>query len=368
MITPKTIDPVCGMAVSEDCPFTAEVEGLVLRFCSEGCRHKFLAEKAAGSKRLAYDLLIVGAGPAGLTAAVYAATLGDDALILSRDLGGQAVDSTKIENYMGYDFISGPELIERFRDQLIHSHHLDHRMVEVGSVEACQDGFRVTTSDGIAYEAKALIVATGMNPRRLSTPGEQEFLRRGVFYGHAGDFAFMEGRRVAVIGGGNSALQLVENLEPLASRTYLVSHSSLTGDQAVVERVLQSGKLERFEQHEVVAFTGSNKLEAIRIRKRGTTEETELAVDGAFIAIGFRPASALVASLVDLNRRGEIQIRPDCSTSRPGIFAAGDVTDAFGKRIIIASGEGAKAAMAVHTYLGRKSGHDTRQVLSCGEA
>jgi alkyl hydroperoxide reductase subunit F len=343
------------MTVGEDCPFTAEVEGMVHRFCSEGCRQKYLDERAAGATRTAYHLLIIGAGPAGLTAGVFAATLHDDALVLARDLGGQAVDSTMIDNYMGYSFITGPELIARFRDQLINSHHLDHRLVEVEKVEVTEPGFRVTTAKGETYQARALTIATGMNPRRLDIPGGQEFLRRGVFYGHVSDFAFMEGRRVAVIGGGNSALQMVENLEPLASRIYLVSHGSLTGDQEVVEHVLQFGKLERFEQHEVVAFTGSNKLEAIRIRKRGTTEETELAVDGAFIAIGFSPASSLVADLVDLNRKGEIQIRPDCSTSRPGIFAAGDVTDAYGKRIIVAAGEGAKAAMAAHKYLKSKS-------------
>jgi len=352
-------DPVCGMEVAESCPFTAEVEGLVHRFCSEGCRQKFLAERAAGSRRSTYDLAIIGAGPAGLTAAVYAATLHDDALVLTRDLGGQAVDSTMIDNYMGYDFITGPELVARFRDQLIHSHHLDHRLVEVGRVEASDADFQVETVHGGVYRARALIVATGMNPRRLDVPGEREFQRRGVFYGYAGDFSFMEGRRVAVVGGGNSALQMVENLKSVASSIFLVSHGNLTGDPAVIERVLRIPNLERIEQRQVTRFTGSRKLEGIRFRGVATGEETELAVDGTFIAIGFTPASKLVAHLVELNLHSEIKIRPDCSTSRPGIFAAGDVTDAYGKRIIIASGEGAKAAMAVHAYLGDKLGHDT---------
>jgi len=357
--TPKTTDPVCGMAVAADCPFTAEVEGLVHRFCSEGCRQKFLAEEDASSRRTVYDLVIIGAGPAGLTAAVYAATLHDDALILTRDLGGQAVDSTMIDNYMGYDFISGPELIARFRDQLIHSHHLDHRLVAVEKVEASNAGFQVATAGGNSYQARALIVATGMNPRRLDVPGEEEFQRRGVFYGYTGDFSFMEGRRVAVVGGGNSALQMVENLKSVASSIYLVSHGNLTGDPAVIERVLRIPNFERFEQRQVTRLTGSSKLEGIRFRRLGAEEETELAVDGVFIAIGFTPASELVAHLVELNPLGEIRISADCSTSRPGIFAAGDVTDAFGKRIIIASGEGAKAAMAAHTYLGERPGHDT---------
>ena len=351
MNSDKTTDPVCGMEVAEDCPLSAEVEGLVHRFCSEGCRQKFLAERDASSRRTAYDLVIIGAGPAGLTAAVYAATLHDDALILTRDLGGQAVDSTMIDNYMGYDFITGPELVARFRDQLIHSHHLDHRLVAVEKVEALDAGFQVGTANGSLYQARALIVATGANPRRLDIPGENEFQRRGVFYGYAGDFSSMEGRRVAVVGGGNSALQMVENLRSVASSIYLVSRGTLTGDPAVIERVLRTPNLERFEERQVTRFTGSGKLEGIRFRRIGTEEETELTVDGAFIAVGFSPASELVAHMVELNPRGEIKIGPNCATSRPGIFAAGDVTDAFGKRIIIASGEGAKAAMAAHTYL-----------------
>lgn len=364
----KATDPVCGMEVAEDCPFTAEVEGLVHRFCSEGCRRQYLAERDASSRRTAYDLVIIGAGPAGLTAAVYSATLHDEALILTRDLGGQAVDSTMIDNYMGYDFISGPELIARFRDQLIHSHHLDHRLLEVENVEASDAGLQVRTTQGGVYQARALIVATGMNPRRLDVPGEKEFQRRGVFYGYTGDFSFMEGRRVAVIGGGNSALQMVENLESVATSIYLVTRGTLTGDPAVSERVLRTSKLERFEHQQVTRFFGSKKLEGITFRGVTTGEVTELAVDGVFIAIGFDPASDLVAHMVELNPRGEIRIASNCATSRPGIFAAGDVTDAYGKRIIIASGEGAKAAMAAHTYLGEKSGHDTWQVRSRGEA
>ena len=351
VIHTRPTDPVCGMEVTEDCPFTAEVEGLTHRFCSEGCRQWFLAERAAKRSRTAYDLAIIGAGPAGLTAAVYAATLHVDAFILARDLGGQAIDSTVIENYMGYDFITGPELVAKFRDQLIHSHHLDHRLVGVEKVEAADSGYRVTTEDGGVYQTRALIVATGMNPRRLEVPGEQEFQRRGVFYGHVGDISSMEGRPVAVVGGGNSALQMVENLKPLATAIYLVSHGRLTGDAAVIERVLRIPTLKRFEQREVTRLNGSNKLESIRFRDTGTGEETELAVDGVFIAIGFDPASSLVAHLVELNEHGEIEIGHDCTTSRAGIFAAGDVSTAFGKRIIIASGEGAKAALAAHSYL-----------------
>ena len=126
-------DPVCQMKVREEEAVTAECDGELYYFCSEGCRDKFLKDRTC--ERTAYDLIIVGAGPAGLTAGVYAATLKMEALIITKDLGGQAVDSTKIENYMGFDFITGPELIDKFKAQLIHSHYLDHLISEVEKIE-----------------------------------------------------------------------------------------------------------------------------------------------------------------------------------------------------------------------------------------
>jgi alkyl hydroperoxide reductase subunit F len=348
---PTITDPVCGMEVREDCAFTAEAEGKAYRFCSEGCRARFLERQAAHAGKAAYELIIIGGGPAGLTAAVYAATMLADALVLTRDLGGQAVDSTRIENYMGYDFITGPELIVRFRDQLIHSHHLDHRMTTVEAVEASADGFTVTTAECTRFQARALVVATGMNARRLNVPGEVELQHRGILYGHVSDFSLMAGCRVAVVGGGNTALQMVENLRPFAASITLISRGNLTADAAIVERVLRTPNLKHLEHCQVTGFTGTGALAGVRIRQGAAEPETEIAVDGAFIAVGFDPASALVAHLVQLNERGEIKVGPDCSTSRPGLFAAGDVTDAFGKRIIVASGEGAKAAMAAQRYL-----------------
>jgi alkyl hydroperoxide reductase subunit F len=261
---------------------------------------------------------------------------------------------------MGYDFIAGPDLVARFRDQLIHSHHLDHRMTDVEAVEADAEGFTVTTAERVRFQARALVVATGMNARRLNVPGEMELQHRGVFYGHVTDFSLMAGRHVAVIGGGNSALQMVENLSSLAASITLISRGALTGDAAVIKRVLRTPNLKRLEHCEVTGFTGTGALAGVRVMQGAAEPETEIAADGAFIAVGFDPASALVARLVQLNERGEIKVAPDCSTSRPGLFAAGDVTDAFGKRIIVASGEGAKAAMAAQQYLlGAKVGKRT---------
>ncbi len=342
-------DPVCLMEVEEAEAVTAECDSVRYYFCSEGCRDKFLKDRTCA--RTTYDLIIVGGGPAGLTAGVYAATLKMEALIIAKDLGGQAVDSTKIENYMGFDFITGPELIDKFKAQLIQSHYLDHLISEVEKIEPHNGEFHVTTSELKTFSAKALLIATGMTRRKLKVPGEEAFLRKGIFYGAIQELSFVENEPAAVIGGGNSALQVVENLGPIAKDIYLVSTSELTADQAVIDRVTCFPNVQLFENFNVVEFTGEKNLNGLTIRKKASAETMTLVVKGVFVAIGLEPNSSLVAHLVELNQRQEIMINDDCSTSHAGIFAAGDVTDAYGKRIIIATGEGAKAALAARQYL-----------------
>lgn len=297
------------------------------------------------------DRVIIGGGPAGLTAAVYAATLKVSAYLMTTDLGGQALDSTMIENYMGYDFITGPELTAKFRDQLLPSHYIDHQICKAEAIEPAEGGFHITTSEQKRYFAKALIVATGMTSRRLNVSGEEAFQRKGVFYGNLQDLSFVQGEDVAVIGGGNSALQIVENLHRVAAEIRLISNSELKADPVIIERVKRFKNLRIYEGYEVLQFGGEKRLASVLIRKRGEKEAESCPVKGVFTAIGLQPNGSLVSSLLDLNEKGEITIGPDCSTSYPGIFAAGDVTSAFGKRIIIASGEGAKAAMAARQYL-----------------
>ncbi|HEB75469.1 MAG TPA: YHS domain-containing protein [Nitrospirae bacterium] len=356
-------DPICNMDVDERNAITTECDGEIYYFCSEGCRERFLQERVCKLPRTSYDLIIIGGGPAGLTAAVYAATLKMEAFLITRDLGGQAIDSTKIENYMGFDFITGPELIEKFRSQLIGSHYIDHLMSDVEVIEPVEGGFNVTTSDLKKYFAKTLIIATGMTRRRLKVPGEEEFQRKGVFYGNVQDISLVQGEDVAVIGGGNSAMQIVENLYTVARNIYIISDTKLSADPIVIDRINRYRNAHKkgpysaiypiryYEGYKVVEFSGGKTLSNITIRKIAEKETINLPVKGVFIAIGLQPNSALVADIVKLNKKGEIIINPDCSTSYPGIFAAGDITNAFGKRIIIASGEGAKAALAARQYI-----------------
>jgi alkyl hydroperoxide reductase subunit F len=344
-------DPVCQMEVSEETAISVQCDGQRFYFCSEGCRRKFLKDRSCKRPTGPFDLIIIGGGPAGLTAATFAATLKMRAFLIAKDLGGQAVDSTKIENYMGFDFITGPELVSRFQNQLLHSHFVDHLMDEVIQIIPDKDGFHVVTRGEDIFLTKAVLVTTGMTRKKLGIPGEEEFQRRGIFYGNIPDFSFAEGKDVAVIGGGNSALQIVENLQTLARRIHLVSTSQLRADPAIIERVKRLPRLTVYDGYRALKIGGEKSLTTLEIEEMSGGKRLCLSVRGVFVAIGLKPNSALVTDLVALNEKEEIVIRPDCTTSRPGLFAAGDVTDAFGKRIIIASGEGAKAALATKAYL-----------------
>ncbi len=344
-------DPVCNMDVDERTAPSVRCNGEIHYFCSEGCRKSFLDGRTCTAPANDYDLIIIGGGPAALTAAVYASTLKVDTLLLARDLGGQAIDSTKIENYMGFDFITGPELTAKFEHQLLHTQFVAHRLCDVEIMEPIEGGFAVRTSDFRTYTARAVIAATGMTRRKLRVPGEEEFQRRGVFYGNIQDLSFVEDSDVAVIGGGNSALQMCENLAPVVRKIHVISDGPLRADPAVIERVRAIPWLTFYEGCSTLAFSGGDRLESVAIRKKGETTERSLPVGGVFVAIGLVPNSALVAGLANLNPRGEVEIGKDCSTSYPGLFAAGDVTDAFGKRIVIAAGEGAKATLAARRYL-----------------
>jgi NADH-dependent peroxiredoxin subunit F len=352
-------DPICGMRVSKKDALKLEGDGKKYYFCSEGCRDNFIKQKKC-SLRESYDFIIIGGGPAGLTAAVFAANLKMNALLITKDMGGQAADSTKIQNYMGYNLITGPELIEKFKYQLIHSNFIDHSMIEVEKIEPVDEGFKVISSDCNNYTGKALLIATGMTKRELNIDGEEKFKDNGVYYGNIKDLSFLKSKDVAVIGGGNSALQKVENLQEIAKSIYLISDFDLVADSRVIAHIDKIKHLKKFIGYKCIKFSGNGTLNELIIRKMAGEKEINLSVDAAFVEIGFRPNSFLLSNLVKLNKKGEIIIDPDCSTSFPGIFAAGDVTDVYGKRIIIASGEGAKAALAARKYIRKESHKLTR--------
>ncbi|MEM2908326.1 MAG: FAD-dependent oxidoreductase [Candidatus Hadarchaeales archaeon] len=297
-----------------------------------------------------YELIIIGAGPAGITASIYAARKRVNFLVFTKDIGGQAALSSDIENYTGYQYITGRELAERF-EQHMREFQIEVRYEEVTGITRVEDGFEVKTDKG-TYRCMALIIATGARPKMLNVPGEREFKNRGVTYCATCDAPLFAGKDVAVVGGGNSGLDATLQLMRIANRIYLIELGpELRGDEVMYEKVKRSEKVTILTNTKVLEILGDKFVTGIVIERKGNREV--LKVQGVFIEIGYIPNSDLAAGIVKLNEKGEIVIDDRCRTSVEGIFACGDVSSVVQKQIIVAAGEGAKAALGAYEYLQR---------------
>lgn len=339
-------DPICGMKVENE-QFALEIGGKKYFFCSRGCLEKF----KNSSERNVYDLVIIGAGPAGLTAAVYASVLKIGTFLITKNIGGQAIDSTKIKNYTGFNFISGKELVAKFEHQFLHEHHLEHRIDEVIKISRIGGIFEVLTKEGNRITTYALIIATGIKQRMLNIPGEERLLQRGVSYYLVQDAALFKGTDVVVVGGGDFAVQEAIGLKNAGCKVSLISKDKLDADPDDIRELKKGGNATILECYDVIEIKGEDKVEGVIIQSPDKLTTKQIPCKGVFIELGFLPNTGFCRDLVKLNEKGEIIINSDTSTNVEGIFACGDVTNCFGKRIIIASGEGAKACLAVKKYL-----------------
>jgi alkyl hydroperoxide reductase subunit F len=300
-----------------------------------------------------YDLMIIGGGPAGLCAGVYAARKQLKTVLISGDIGGQMNNTLGIENWLGYQFINAPDLISQFQKH-VGQFPIDQKIgYKVSRVKKIGDGFEAVTEPGDSYQARAVLLATGKRPRKLNIPGETELAGRGVTYCAICDGPVFTGQRVAVIGGGNSAVGAALDMLKIAEHTDLVSLTPLTADPVLVNKLSGAKNLDTFIEHQTLKIEGQALVEGIVIKDIKSGEEKQLNVTGVFIEIGLVPNSDAVKDLVTLNRMGEVPVSCFCETTAPGLYAAGDVTDVPEKQIIIAAGEGAKGALQVHRYLQR---------------
>ncbi len=300
---------------------------------------------------LMYDLVIVGAGPAGITASIYAARKKMDLIVISQNIGGQTIWSADIENYTGYQFITGIELGQKFRE------HLDQFAVEVKEgetatdVERIGDWIRIET-DATTYEARVVIIASGRLPRKLNVPGEDEFRNRGVTYCATCDGPVFAGRDVAIIGGGNSALEATLQMMKIATHVYVFEATdSFRADPVMMDKARTSDNVSMFTKSKVLRISGDRLVSGIEVEVNGKPRRFD--VGGILIEIGSSPASDFVKG-VERNNTGEIVVNCKCETNIPAIFAAGDVTNVYAKQIVVACGEGAKAALAAFEYLSTK--------------
>ena len=300
-----------------------------------------------------YDVIIVGAGPAGLAASVYAARKRLKAVLISENIGGQVNRTSGVENYLGYQFIEGAELISKFESQVA-QYALDQRIgANVSRVTGKNGGFQVSLRDGATYDGRTVVFASGKRPRELGVPGEAELVGRGVSYCAICDGPLFAGRRVAVVGGGNSALEAALDMVRIAEHVDLIARTDLTGDAVLVDKLKQASNVTFYLGYRAERIVGAQLVEAMAIRNLESSEEVVLQVSGVFVEIGLIPNSEPLKGLLQLNESGEVPVNCSAETSVPGLFAAGDVSDVPEKQIIIAAGEGAKAMLQAHRYLRR---------------
>jgi len=301
-----------------------------------------------------YDLMIIGGGPAGLSAGIYAARKQLQTLLLSADIGGQMNTTMGIENWLGYQFIQAPDLISNFQDH-VNQFPIDQKIgIRVSELKEISGGLEAVTEQDEKYQSRAVILATGKKPRMLNVPGEKELTGRGVTYCAICDGPVFAGQRVAVVGGGNSAIEAVLDMGKIAEHVDLVSLTPLSADPILVNQLPGVKNLTIFIEYQTVKIEGKELVEGLVIKEMKTGEEKRLDDTGVFIEIGLLPNSEPVRGLLALNKQGEVPISSFCETTLPGLYAAGDVTDVPEKQIIIAAGEGAKAALQAHRYLQRR--------------
>ena len=300
-----------------------------------------------------YDIVVIGSGPAGLTAAIYALRAGKSVMVLEKSaFGGQVTYSPKIENYPGAGTVSGNELADKMLDQAL-SLGADVNLDAVTGLELREDGLKRVISEDGEYLCRAVIIAVGVKHRLLGVPGENEMLGEGISFCAVCDGAFYKDKTVAVIGGGNSALQEAVLLSETCSHVTVVQNLDFFTGEAKLVEILKSRENVSFIMGTVVkeVLSENGELRGIRIAKAESGEESVLSCDGVFVAIGLVPSNGIFAELTDLNDWGYFDTDESCLTKTPGVFVAGDCRSKKIRQITTATADGAVAALAACRYL-----------------
>lgn len=304
-----------------------------------------------------YKLIIIGAGPAGMTASIYASRYKIPHLIISPNIGGAAAEAHAVENWPGEKQIKGADLMSKFWDHA-RSYSPGFWQEEVKKMEKAEEGFKVTAGSGKTAQAPVIIFSGGTQYKKLAIPGETDLLGKGVSYCPTCDGGFFKDKKVAVIGGANSAVMATIELAQLASRVYLIYRSpELKGEPVWIDRAKQNEKVTLLPETNVLKILGDNRVEKVELDKP-FEGNNELTLDGVFIEIGVMPLVELVKSLnAELDANGAIKINEKRETNISGVFAAGDATSGSGgfRQIITAASEGAIAARGAFEYLKEKN-------------
>jgi alkyl hydroperoxide reductase subunit F len=316
----------------------------------------FLEQAKEPELDVIYDLLILGGGPAAMSAAVYAARKVMKLAIITKDFGGQVRETSEVENWMGFQSINAKDLADMFEE---HVKSFDIPVSLGSATTECKkeaDIFKVCGEDERVFSSRTLIVATGKRHRSLNVPGEKELVGRGVAYCATCDAPFFKGKRVVVAGGGNSAFTTAVDLLKVGAEVTLVNViKGWQADAALQARVKQTDQVSLLDYHQVVRIEGKDGVTGVVVKDRENENEDKLDAEGIFVEIGLIPNNESVKDLVELNEQGEVIVDCSCRTSIEGLYGAGDVTTVPHKQIVIAAGEGAKAALSAYDYLINKS-------------
>ncbi|MCB4791481.1 MAG: FAD-dependent oxidoreductase [Elusimicrobia bacterium] len=296
-----------------------------------------------------YDLIILGAGPAGITAGIYAARKRMNFIVISKDLGGQTLWTNNIENYTGYMLVTGRQLVDKFTEQLnLNRIKIQENEIVESAVKGNEGHFSIKTGKA-NYKTKTVIIATGRAHKKLGIPGEDEFRNKGVAYCATCDAPLFAGKDVAVVGGGNSGLDAVVQLSNVANKVYVIEkEDSFKADPGIMDKVINNSRVEVYRGSTMEEIYGDRFVKGVKIKHGGS--RLDISVAGVFVEVGAEPSSDFI-KIVNKNDKNEILVDCRSRTSVPGIFAAGDVTDVPAKQIIVACGEGAKASLAAFSYI-----------------
>lgn len=298
-----------------------------------------------------WDLLVIGGGPAGLNAALYSQRKGLKVGVIAKEIGGQLHNTSTVDNYLGIPMIEGKELSNVFMKHLETLEvplYLDYW---VASIQKSNGIFFVTMDNGTVLKSKTILFATGGQPKKLNIPGETTYANKGVSYCTTCDAPFFKGKNVVVAGGGNSAAEAVLDLAAWAKQITVVHRSQWRADQIILNKFQTIPNLKTFLQTQILSIEGKENMEGIWVLDKTNQKKRFIQADGLFIQIGLTANSTLIQPLTKTNEKGEVWVDDQFMTTMPGLFAAGDVTQHPFKQIVIAVGDGAKAALAIQQYL-----------------
>ncbi len=310
-----------------------------------------LGETIRPDSSVVYDVLILGGGPAALSAAIYCSRKMMKSALVTHGFGGQMMDTSEVENYLGFQALSGKELADRFVE---HVKKFDIPVAEgekITSVRKEMDTFEVILQNGVIFRGRTVIYALGKNHRKLGVPGENELMGKGVVFCAVCDAPFYAAKKVVIVGGGNSALTAAIDLLKVGAEIILINYAHGWQGDAILLKAIQNRNVLMLDHHSVLRVDGENQVTAVRVRDHGSGEEKIFPCDGVFVEIGLVANTDPIRQLAKLNSAGDLIVDCRCQTSVVGLFGAGDATTVPYNQIVISAGEGAKAALSSYDFL-----------------